>query len=92
MVRDSLALSLRGPFSPCLTAVHGLFSLGSCAHGPVSGLLVGDADGRRSSASCVVDLRVRARRVPERDSTTKKGGQVTCTVSWASSLSHGRRP
>ena len=79
VVHNSLALSPCGPF----------FALGSCARGPVSGLLVGDADGRRSSAGCVVDLRVRARRVPERDATTTKGGQVTCTVLWASSVSHG---
>ena len=75
---------------------------------------MGDADGRRSSAGCVVDLRVRTRSAGEgspatreartpgastlavvgagrHDSTPTKGGQVTCTVSWAHSVSQGLR-
>ena len=69
-IQHSSALS----FVQLLPVFFFFFALGSCARGPMSGLLVGDADGRRSSAGCVVDLRVRARRVPERDSTTTKGG------------------
>ena len=103
------------PVFPVVHVFFFLFSIGSCTRGPVSGLLVGDTDGRRSSAGCVVDLRVRTRGAGEsspatwearkpgattltvvgagrHNSTTKKGGQVTCTVSWAFSVSHGPRP
>ena len=52
-------MRLSCPVSPVVQFFF--FSLGSCARGPVSGLLVGVADGRRSSAGCVVDLRVRTR-------------------------------
>ena len=71
---SSWFMRLSCPVSP---VVHDFFppsSLGSCARGPASGLLVGDMDGRRSSAGCVVDLRVRTRRVPERVRRPLKGG------------------
>ena len=63
-------------------------SLGSCARGPASGLLVGDADGRRSSAGCVVDLRVRMRRVPERVRRPLKGGLSLLLYGCCGAVSH----
>jgi len=62
-------------FFPCLPVVHVfffLFSLGSCARGPVSGLLVEDADGRRSCAGWVEDLRVRTRGAGEGSPATRE--------------------
>ena len=62
-------------FFPCLLVVHVfffLFSLGSCTRAPVSGLLVEDADGRRSCAGWVEDLRVRTRGAGEGSPATRE--------------------
>ena len=75
LVRD---LPVVHDFFPLPRLVHALvcagppLSLGSCARGPVSGLLVGDVDGRRSRAGCVVDLRIRTRSAGEGSPATRE--------------------